>query len=221
MEHHEPVIVRSTLLSQQPRENSGLIAVTSVLVLFAVSVLSWKEGEHLYRVLAAEPTRVFAKEEYWRLFTAMGVHADMAHLLGNAVLFGFFAYLLYGYFGFRVFPVLVSFLGCLVNSASLLTYPKGTWLVGASGLVYLMAGFWLTMYVSIERRLSIKRRLLRSIGVALIVLVPTALQPSVSYRTHAIGFVVGVVAGIIWFLLNRKEIRDAETVELDEPYEVH
>ena len=221
MEHHEPVIVRSTLLSQQPRENSGLIAVTSVLVLFAVSVLCWKEGDHLYRLLAAEPTRVFAKAEYWRLFTAMGVHADMAHLLGNAVLFGFFAYLLYGYFGFRVFPVLVSFLGCLVNSASLLTYPKGTWLVGASGLVYLMAGFWLTMYVSIERRLSIKRRLLRSIGVALIVLVPTALQPSVSYRTHAIGFVVGVVAGIIWFLLNRKEIRDAETVELDEPYEVH
>jgi rhomboid protease GluP len=216
MEPQERLIVRSTLLSERPRENSALMATAGVFTLLLVSVLCWTQGDSLYLLLAAIPDRVFQDGEYWRLLTAMGVHGDMKHFLSNAILFGFFSYLLYGYFGFLICPILVLLLGGLTNYISLMTYSSGgIRLVGASGLVYLMAGFWLVMYVFIERRFSIKKRLTRSVGVGLIVLMPTAFQPSVSYRTHAIGFLMGVAAGIACFLLRKPAIREAEVVEFD------
>ena len=212
--------VRETLLSQKPRENSALIAFAGVLVILVVTLLCWKEGDTTYRLLAAAPERVFHGGEYWRLLTAMGVHADLKHFLSNAVLFFFFAYLLYGYFGGLVFPLLTLLLGSLVNYLSLMTYAEGIHLVGASGLVYLMAGFWLTMYVLVERRLALKKRLLRSVGVGLIVLMPAVLQPSVSYRTHAIGFFTGVTAGIICFWAGKRRIRAAEVITPDDSEEI-
>ena len=209
-------IVKSTILSRKPRENSALMAVAAVSVVLFLSILGWKEGESYYGVFAAVPERVFRDGEYWRLFTAMGIHADMTHFLSNAVFFGFFTYLLYGYFGFLIFPTLMLLLGGFVNYVSLLTYSEGIRLVGASGLVYLMAGFWLVMYVLIERRLPLRKRLLRSVGVGLVVFMPTALQPFVSYRTHAIGFAVGITAAIICFMIGKSSIRSAEIMEMEE-----
>ena len=68
--------------------------------------------------------------------TAIAVHTDMAHFVSNAILLAFFSYLLFGYFGFWVFPVLGLALAGLTNYLSLLTYPPEVSLVGASGLVY-------------------------------------------------------------------------------------
>jgi rhomboid protease GluP len=221
MEFQQQLIVRSTLLSRRPRDNSGLVALAGVLTLLFVSVSCWTQGERLYSLLAAVPDRVFQDGEYWRLLTALGVHGNMTHFLSNAVLFAFFSYLLYGYFGFLVYPFLMLLLGSLANYISLMTYASGgIRLVGASGLVYVMAGFWLIMYVFIERRFSMKKRLMRSVGVGLIVLMPTALQPSVSYRTHAIGVALGVAAGIACFLARKKEIREAEVIEFEETDEI-
>ncbi|MGW8180546.1 MAG: rhomboid family intramembrane serine protease, partial [bacterium] len=209
-------VVKCTILSREPGDNSALMAIASVSVLLFLSILGWQEGKSYYGVFAAIPERVFRNGEYWRLFTAIGIHADMKHFLSNAVFFGFFAYLLYGYFGFLIFPTLMLLLGGLVNYLSLLTYSEGVRLVGASGLVYLMAGFWLVMYVLIERRFPLKKRLLRSVGVGLVVFMPTTLQPFVSYRTHAIGFFVGVAAAITCFLVLKKRIRSAEVMEIEE-----
>ena len=49
----------------------------------------------------------------------------------------------------------------LTNYVSLLTYPSEVSLIGASGLVYWMAGFWLSMYLVVERSVSPGKRVLR------------------------------------------------------------
>ena len=197
--------------SRKPKENSVLVAMASTLVLFLVAALCWRVDSDWYRLLATSSDGVFERGEYWQLLTGQLVHADMSHLLSNALLFTFFAYLLYGYFGLRVFPVLCFFLGGLVNYLSLLTYrPAEIRLVGASGMVYLMVGFWLTMYMLIERRLSVGRRIVHAVGVGLIVLMPTVLHRQVSYRTHAIGVAVGLVSAVIYYWFSRREIQSAE-----------
>ena len=106
-------------------------------------------------------------------------------------------------------------IGCLITAVSLSTYAPGTRLLGASGVVYLMAGFWLTSYLFIERRLSMGKRLLRASGFGLIVLVPTVWDPSVSYRTHAIGFGAGILFAVVYYVKMGKELRKAERVEWD------
>jgi dipeptide/tripeptide permease len=49
------------------------------------------------------------------------------------------------------------------------------------------------------------------------VLVPTTLQPEVSYRTHFIACGLGIVAGIVYFLCRKTTIRSLESVESEPP----
>ncbi len=207
--------IKSTLLSQKPRAGSLLIALLSVMVLLFVSLLCWRDPS-LLNLLAASRDQVVGEQEYWRLLTTTAIHADLTHFLSNAILFAFFTFLLYGYFGFWVFPVAVAALGSLTNYLSLLTYPENTQLIGASGLVYLMAGFWLTSYVLVERSHPLKRRVLVAMGIALIVLVPSSLSPGVSYRTHAIGCGMGILVALGYFQARKEQIRSLETFQIEE-----
>ncbi len=207
--------IKSTLLSQKPREESFLIALLSVTVLLFVSLLCWRNPS-LLDLLAASRHQVVGEQEYWRLLTTTAIHADLTHFLSNAILLALFTFLLYGYFGFWVFPVAVVALGSLTNYLSLLTYSENVQLIGASGLVYLMAAFWLTTYVLVERTHPLKRRVLVAMGIALIVLVPSNLSPGVSYRTHPIGCGIGIVVALGYFQARKEQIRSLETFQIEE-----
>jgi membrane associated rhomboid family serine protease len=135
--------------------------------------------------------------------------------LSNAIGFGVLSFLLYGYYGPRVYPLGTLALGVVVTAVSLRTYPATTSLVGASGVVYMMAAFWLTLYLFVERRLALSARLVRAIGFGLIVLVPSAVEPQVSYRTHAIGFAVGALFAVAFFEKKKDELRAAERIEYE------
>lgn len=209
--------IKRTLLSQRPREGSRLAAGLSGLILLFVSLVCWQDLE-LYRLLAATPEKVFEDGEYWRLATMMCVHADMRHLLSNGFFVIFFGYLLHGYFGFWLYPATMLVLGSLTSLISLLTYPANVRLLGASGLVYIMVSCWLTMYIFVERTVSLKKRLLRTIGISLIVLLPTTVQPHVSHRTHVIGCVMGIIAGILYFQIRKERIRSLEFVEMEDNF---
>ena len=209
------VRIKRTMLSEPPRDESLLVAVISVMLLLFFSMICWREPEW-FQLLEAIPRQVRVEGEYWRLFTAIAVHADLRHFLANALFFTFFTYLLYGYFGVWVHPFGMLILGAFTNYCSLLTYSPDTRLVGASGVVYLMAGFWLTLYVLIERTRSFSRRLLHAVGVGLVVLIPTNLSPEVSYRTHAIGCGTGVLAAVGYFQFRKRKIRSREVFEMEE-----
>ena len=188
-------------------------------MIMAISLLAWRNGAALLPTLAATSEGVLKQGEYWRLLTAIAVHGDVMHVLSNAILLTFFTYLLFGYFGFGVFPVMSLAMAGLTNYISLLTYPSEVSLIGASGLVYWMAGFWLSMYLLVERSVGPGKRVVRVVCLALLVLLPSTFQANVSYRTHAIGLGLGVVSALVYFQLNRESIRAAEVVELEEPFD--
>jgi rhomboid protease GluP len=209
--------VRETLLSQKPREWSLEVAGACLCFVMAMSLWAWRNGAELLPILAATPDGVFARGEYWRLVTAVAVHADVMHVVSNVFLLTFFAYLLFGYFGFWVFPALSLGMGALTNYLALLTYPSNVILLGASGVVYWMAGFWLIMYLLVERRVRTGTRVLRVVCLGLLVLLPTSFQPSVSYRSHAIGLGLGVASAVAYFWRNRGRFRRAEVWEIEDP----
>ena len=207
------LVIKTTHLSRRPARRSGVVAAASVALLLLLSVVYWVDLFDLAAKLSATPEQVFNHGEYWRVTTTIGAHADLRHFLANAIGFGILSFLLYGYYGPFVYPALSWALGSVVTGLALLTYPPMTKLIGASGVVYLMAGFWLILYLFIERKLSLGKRLLRSLGFGLIVLAPTVWDPSVSYRTHAIGFAVGVGLGVAFFLKKKEIFRRAERIE--------
>jgi membrane associated rhomboid family serine protease len=183
-----------------------------VVVLFGTSLVYWSDVFGVASLLPASRESVFFRGEYWRLATSMLVHADFQHFLSNGVGIGVLAFLLYGYYGIAVYPGWTLLFGAVVSGLSLRTYPAQTSLVGASGVVYLMAGFWLALYLMVERRSRLGRRLVRAVGFGAIVLVPTAFDPTVSYRTHFIGLVVGIALALAYFAKHKQRLRAAERV---------
>jgi rhomboid protease GluP len=208
--------ISETFLSRKPERSSSLAGLASIVTTFVSSIVYWENKWNLAQWLPASGETVIHQHQYWRLLTGILVHSDFMHFFSNAIPLAFFSSLLYGYFGFGIFPLLMLALGCGIHLISIMTYPPEATLVGASGVVYCMAGFWLTLYVLIERRYSIANRLMRSIGFFLIVFVPSTFEPSVSYRAHAIGFVFGILAAVLYFLKNQRRIREAESFELEE-----
>jgi rhomboid protease GluP len=204
-----------TLLSRPPRKNSAAVSLIVIAAVFLFSFIYWGNSFGLKERLYIDRDAVIQLHQYWRLSTGILVHADMNHFLSNALGLFLFGYLLYGYFGPAIYPIAVFALGTMVNFGSIATYPSGTRLIGASGVVYLMAGFWLTLFVFTERRFSIPIRLLRSIGFALVMLISSTFDPATSHRTHAIGFFTGIIFGLIYFFKAKEKIRAAEVIEFD------
>jgi rhomboid protease GluP len=216
MDKEEPDgYVSETYLSRKPAEGSGMAAAVSLLVMAGFSLLFWSNYSGYGLLLPASGETVFGQHQYWRLLTSIFVHADLKHLLANSPGIVGLGYLLFGYFGYRIYPLLVLAAGAAVNLLSLATYPPNVYLLGASGVVYLMAAFWLTLYVCLERRYSVGKRTFRATGFLLIVLIPAGYDAAISYRTHAIGFGAGVVLAIPYFLANKNRFRRSEVVETD------
>jgi rhomboid protease GluP len=211
----EGYVVTETLLTREPARGSLPLAAASVAALLLGSLLYWTNAFGLGPYLPASRGAVFERSEYFRLFTSLLVHADFEHFAGNALGFGLLAFLLHGYFGAAAYPGLAVASGVLTTVLSLATYDRETLLLGASGVVYWMAAFWLSLYLLLERRLPIGKRTLRAFGFAIVVLIPTVLEPEVSYRTHAIGFGLGVAMGLFYFAARKSSLRRAERLELE------
>lgn len=203
-----PVV--ETLLSRNPRRGAAAAVAWTLGVLGAISSLYWWGPRELADALPASGEAVFGRGESWRLLTAMGAHADGIHLLSNAFFLSWLIYFSYGAFGPTLFPWAAVPAAALSLAVTLEGYAPNIRIVGASGLLYLLAGAWLTLYVLVERRLTVPKRLLRAVGVFLVVLVPTSIEPEVSYRAHAIGFFFGVCLALAYFLARRDTIRGAE-----------
>lgn len=104
-------------------------------------------------------------------------------------------------------------MGGVINYFTLQFYEPQTYLVGISGVIYFMAAFWMIHYIGIERRLSLKRRLINTIAVALILLFPQSFDQQVSYLAHGIGFGSGTLVGLPYFLFNRTKYLASEVWE--------
>ncbi len=207
--------VLKTLLSRPPRPQAGFWTVATTLALFAGSGLYWSQWRGSGSWMPASRRAVFENGEAWRLFTTLFAHADLGHLLANSLMYVILGYLLNGYFGNAVYPWLAWSLAIPMTALALLTYPPGTELIGASGLVHLMGGLWLILYFQLSRDLRLTQRILRAMGVMLALFFPTSFEPNVSYRVHFIGLGVGLLSGALYFALNQRRLRAFEETELE------
>lgn len=195
-----------TMLSQRPSADAKWAAALATLIMTVATLLFWRFD----LAWTAEFDSVFKNLQLWRLATSVLIHADIGHLLSNLLMFWIFSYFIFGYFGFAVFPVITFGLAVAVNAVVVLTYAPGVELLGASGWVYILGGFWLAEYFLIQRQYSVANRLMRVTGIALVIFVPSTLVATTSYRAHAIGFATGVLAAVAYFLKHKKNIRDQE-----------
>lgn len=204
----------STLITGHPSTMAFYVASLTIIIMILSSLFYWSAPQAWADLLPAVNSKFFDEHQIWRAFTALFIHADIGHLLSNMLMLWIFSFFVFGYFGFGAFPISSFLVSALVNVIAIKSYAPDTELLGASGLVYVLGGFWLTLYPLIQRQYSVINRTVRAIGIALLLFWPTTFVPSTSYRTHAIGFAFGILMALIYFIKNKKQIRAKEIYEI-------
>ena len=187
--------------------------ITSWFILTACIVLSlfyWDNSSSLSTILSASHNQVFIDGQYWRLFTTSFVHGDIEHLMSNSLMLFILTYFVTAFYGSFISIGLGFIMGIVINFFVISQYSTDTTLVGASGVIYYLWGFWLVLYVCISKHMHILSRLLRIGGIFFILLVPTTYSPSTSYMAHYIGFGIGFITGLIYYFFYHKKIAEFE-----------
>ena len=139
--------------------------------------------------------------DYWRLFTSMFVHADIAHIVGNMLFL-----LIFGLRGEEMFslPEYLSIyvLGGLTgNLISLLLLPSDTISVGASGAIFAMFGASV-----IYARRSFRQSIIGALIYAFFLLFLSS-GVGVNNFAHIGGLVAGLVIGYVVATRRKPETR--------------
>jgi membrane associated rhomboid family serine protease len=134
--------------------------------------------------------------EWWRLFTATMLHADVPHLAANVTAGVLLLGLAMGSFG-AGFAVLGSYLaGAGGNVAGLLLYPGSYRGLGASGMVMGALGLLTAQSLAALRGGASARQVVaRGFMGGLLLLVLWGLNPTTDVIAHVGGFLAGILLG--------------------------
>ena len=195
-----------------------LIFANLLAFLFEISVGGWTNPEVLHRIGALEPYVVVVQHEYWRLVTALFLHAGFLHLG-----FNLFALYVLGPPLERAIGT-IRFLACylisgLASSAGVVALNEIglvhiSQLIGASGCIMGIVGAWAGFLLRHRHAPLAKERLA---NIALIVVIQIAFDlstPQVSTSAHMCGLVAGFFLGLLLAptsapdILDQKPVRD-------------
>lgn len=208
------IIIKDNWLTKKPREDAFVIMLMQALIFFSIGFIYLNNSFGSKTWMNATPDSVFIHKEYWRLWTSLFAHGDLGHLLSNASLFIPLTFLLSGYFGIFIFPIVGIALGGLINLLVLSSFSSNIALIGMSGVVYWMGAMWLTLFLLIDKRKSLKRRFAGALFTAVILFAPETYKPEVSYLSHFIGFMLGILSALIFYNMHREKFLSAEVKEI-------
>lgn len=147
--------------------------------------------------------------QWWRLFTAVTLHADPSHLMANVttgiILIGF------AMARFGPGPALLGtyIAGVLGNVAGLYFYRDEHRSLGASGMVMAALGMLAVQSFSLwHKDHSFRQLLARAFGAALLILVLLGTSPESDVVAHVGGFCVGAVFGYALSWIDRKRLEN-------------
>jgi len=180
--------------------NALLIAIAIPFVIEVIvggpQALFNPSGETLYNLGAMFPPAV-ANGQFWRLFTAMFLHAGIIHIALNAYFFYLFGRTVEGALGRTWMVVIYMVSGFLASVASYAFGPVTTLAVGASGAIAGVFGAFIA-YSYKRRHMAMWAANLR---MALTVIVLNAVislgYRAIDWRAHVGGLIAGFFIGYL------------------------
>jgi membrane associated rhomboid family serine protease len=219
--HHCPACVaearksapRRPIRLRPPRSaTTALLAVNVAVFAFSLLLsLGGGRGDVLVRLGAMVPVLV-VEGQYWRLVTATFLHANLVHLLLNALGLAIFGNLVESVFGSARMLAVYLVTGFVASAVSFAFGSPGTIAVGASGAIFGLLGTWLA-YNLRRRQLSLARSNVQ--GALLLIGLNLAIGfsvPGIDNLAHVGGLVAGVLGGLAVDGFGRRGVRTASRV---------
>lgn len=207
-------ILTQTFLSKQKNALGKVIAFSFCALCIISSLIYWSFYGHGSRELVAYPNAVFELGEYWRLFTSLFLHANIEHLLSNMLMLFILTYFVVSFYGAIITLLFALTFGAITNIVVLTSFTTQTSIVGISGVIYYLWGFWLILYLLIDIKVSITQRLLNILAIFFILLIPTSYSPSTSYLAHYTGLLFGVMSGLIYYPFIKERVKKEQKYEI-------
>jgi rhomboid protease GluP len=176
---------------------AGILVAAMLVIFFAVTV-SWYPSLPWFERGSADADRIL-RGELWRTVTALTLHADIVHVLSNAIAAAVFLGAVHGMLGVGLGSALVLLAGAGGNLANALLYGSSHVSVGASTAIFASVGM-LGSFGMVQRRRATPRRrawLPVAAALALLAILGTGGQ-RVDILAHLFGFLLGGVLGILF-----------------------
>lgn len=186
--------------------HAGVLAWVAVLALLHVFGDLLKAGE--FRYAAA------AQGEWWRAFTAVWLHGDVAHLASNAVMGTLLLGLAMARFGAGLACLMTLLSGAAANFVAL-QFRRGELGsgLGASGMVMAALGMMAAQAFPLWRHGRRGTRVaLTAIGGATFMFIQLGTAITTDVLAHAVGFGVGLVLGSLCAFLPPRAISPANRI---------
>ena len=135
--------------------------------------------------------------DWWRVVTALTLHRDVAHLLGNLGIGGIFVFLLCRELGSGLSWSLILTAGAIGNLINAMLQPGSHNSVGASTAVFGTVGI-LAALSTVRYRHSLRKRWGLPVAAALALLVLLGTEgKNTDLGAHFFGFISGTIIGLI------------------------
>ena len=136
--------------------------------------------------------------EYWRLFTAMFIHASISHIFSNMFALVYIGLMTENKIGSKRFLSIYILSGLAGSASSLLFHPTG-YMAGASGAVIGMFGAFLALLTgSAFEKHARKAMLISTVLVSALMVVNGFTKSGVDNSAHIGGLVSGFIIGMIF-----------------------
>jgi len=163
--------------------------------LFLIIMFFWLD-QHANLAPGILDTRAVAGGQWWRLFTALWLHADLGHLAANAAVGLILSGLVMGRFGTGLGLLGICLAGVGGNIASWLLAAAPHMSLGASGMVMGCVGLLAAQRPSQFRNSPVAyRNLVTSLCGGTMLFVLLGLAPQSDVLAHSGGFVAGLLIG--------------------------
>ena len=167
-------------------------------VLLNILFFWWSEDRTDLRTRGMMDSATLAHGQWWRLFTATWLHADIGHLATNMV-FGFlFLGLVLGRYGPGVGVLAAYLAGAGGNLFAWWVYGEKHLSLGASGVVTGALGLLAVQSVTLLKRPNVNTFRLFAAGImgGLLLFVLLGFSPNSDVVAHSGGFVFGLLLGV-------------------------
>ncbi|MEY2466741.1 MAG: hypothetical protein QOD03_1262 [Verrucomicrobiota bacterium] len=176
---------------------------SSLAWVFLIALFFWLSGEYpQMRDAGIMDGAAVSRGEWWRLFTAIFLHADIGHFAANATIGLVLLGLTMGHYGTGV-GILAAYLAGAGGNVT-------TWLVfenhhslGASGMVMGCVGLLAAQSVSFSRHPQAWKYAVGGLIGGTMLFILMGLSPGTDVLAHLGGFASGVLLGILLTLATR------------------
>jgi membrane associated rhomboid family serine protease len=161
----------------------------------------------LYPPAIAQTAVLPEHHQYWRLITAMFLHAGLLHLALNMYALYLFGYLIENAFGTLRFVAIYFVSGFLASVTSFAFGPIGEVGVGASGAIFGLLGAWVAYNYRRRDSPMASANLRGALMIIVLNAVLAGLIPQIDWRAHLGGLLSGAIAGALAEGVGPRDIR--------------